>query len=436
MSFSNNSLKIKILDTVLSNLQPPTKRRIGVEIETIFYDNQLKRIPVNLGSRYSAQDLINDLTSSQKNEKCLSTYSLEPGGQLEWASSPFVSLHDINSQWNIHIKCLEKLCREHGLFPIDLALEPIYFPMEIDLIDIKKYLLMNDRFKSLGSRGHWMMRNSASVQVNIDMTDKNDGEEMAFVADCLQPFCFLLFSHVPFIGGKCTEKTNYRLKIWNNTDNSRCGNLFDHGMSQSQNLIESFIDYLLSVPAIFILNNYSKVTGYEGLLGEWLNSLNDRKKLLPEHIQSALHQIFTHVRFKHVLEVRGADRPPFGYELAPATFWCGLLTAERVRKTLFKRVSKWTLKERISLNKSVETLDLTQVGPEGISCGRWLKIISDYAIQGLEERINFFGIKSEGKFLKPFLDKALERPYALRVQDSFKESGDNLTSCLQKKYLK
>ena len=436
MRISGNTLREKILGTILSNLQLPTERRIGVEIETIFYDKQLRRLPVNPGGSYSAQDLMNNLVLLQKNEKNPCIYSLEPGGQLEWASLPFVSLHEISSQWGVHVSLLEKLCADNSLIPLDLALEPIYHPGEINLIDMKKYRLMNDRLKSMGNRGPWMMRNSASVQVNIDMTCKGDGEEMAFVADCLQPFCFLLFSHVPFMNGNYTKKNNFRLKIWNDTDKSRCGHLFDHGILRSLNLIESFIDYILNVPAIFILGHNSEVAGYEGLLGEWLHSSNNSGKLSPKHIQLALRQIFTHVRFKHVLEVRGADRPPFGYELAPAAFWCGLLTAENVRKSIFERVCKWSEKERFSLNKTAETLALTQVGPEGISCGKWLRIISDYAIRGLDERAKFFGIKSERKFLEPFLEKALERPWALRVQDSFKESGDSLKSYLQNKYLK
>ena len=151
MSFPSDSLKAKILETVLSNLRLPTERRVGVEIETILYDRQLRRLPVNLGGGYSAQDLIKNLVHLQKNENDPCIYSLEPGGQLEWASLPFVSLHEINSQWNIHTKILEKLCADNSLIPIDFALEPIYLPDEIDLINSTKYRLMNDMFKSVGS---------------------------------------------------------------------------------------------------------------------------------------------------------------------------------------------------------------------------------------------------------------------------------------------
>ena len=436
MKLFTDTLKTKILDTILSNLRPPKERRVGVEIETIFYDNELKRLPVNPGNRYSAQALMLDFIRLQKNKKNLCIYSLEPGGQLEWASSPFVSLHEINSQWNDHVSLLENLCDNNKLIPIDFALDPVYRPKEIDLINMKKYHLMNEKFKSTGGCGSWMMRSSASVQVNIDMACKSDGENMAFIADCLQPFCSFLFSNVPFISKKCVENKNYRLQVWNNTDMSRCGHLFDHGINQNQNLIESFIDYMLSVPAIFIVNKESKITEYEGALGKWLHLLNEKGGLTSEHIQLALHQIFTHVRFKHVLEVRGADRPPFGYELAPAAFWCGLLTTEGVQEKLLEMVGGWSKNDRLSLNKASETLDLSHIGPEGVSCGKWLKIISNLALQGLDERAKLFKIKSERKFLEPFLNEALERPWTIKIQYSFKESGDDLIPYLQKKYLR
>ena len=436
MKLASDTLKTKVLETILSNVRPQKERRIGVEIETIFYDTNLKRLPVNPGNSYSSYDLMGDLLLFQKNKKNPCAYSLEPGGQLEWASSPFVSLHDISSQWNDHTGQLGKLCRDNKILPVDFAIDPLYSPEEIKLIDMKKYRFMNDMFKSVGTHGMWMMRNSASVQVNIDMVSRRDGENMAFIADCLQPFCSFLFSHVPFIQKGCVENKNYRLHVWNNTDLSRCGHLFDHGIDQNNNLIESFVNYLLEVPAIFIINKESKITKYEGGLGKWLQVLNKKKRLTSEHVQLALHQVFTHVRFKHVLEVRGADRPPFGYELAPAAFWCGLLTTEGVQSKLLKMVRGWSKSERLSLNRAAETLDLSRTGPEGLSFGTWLKTVSNLALRGLDERTDLFNIPSERKFLEPFLCETLERPWTIRGQDSLKEHGGNLIRYLQKKYRK
>lgn len=435
MSLTLEILKDKIQKVILSNLRTPSKRRVGVEVETIFYDENLCRIPVNLGQTYSASDLMKDLLLLQSKDKYPPTYSLEPGGQLEWASSPFVSLHEINSQFQIHANLLENLCVQHSLVPIDLSVEPLYNPDEIGLINMKKYRLMNDRFLSTGNLGKWMMRNTTSVQVNIDLVSKKDAEEMAFIADCLQPICSLLFSHSPFRNSHPVLNENFRLQIWNDTDDSRCGCLFEHGID-TNNLISSYIDYILKVPAIFIQGKNSEVEPFDGTLGEWLYNQKTLDRLTNENVQSVLHQIFTHVRFKNVLEVRGADRPPFGFELAPAAFWCGLLTAEKTRDKLFERVQEWSNTERMSLVKSSEKLDLNNPGPEGKSLSQWLSIISDYAIQGLNERATFFDIKPEREYLEPFLEQALAELWTLKVQRNFKKSGQSIKGFLRNSYSK
>ena len=61
-----------------------------------------------------------------------------------------------------------------------------------------------------GTQGKWMMRNTASIQVNYDVTSEKDLEEMVFVADCLQPVCAYLFSNSPFKNKKPVGEKNIR----------------------------------------------------------------------------------------------------------------------------------------------------------------------------------------------------------------------------------
>ena len=428
-----HKLKARVLKTILSNLVPPQNRRIGVEIETLFYDSLFRRIPVNKGKSFSAEDLMNSLLGFQVLSAFPCTYSLEPGGQLEWASSPFVSLHEINLQFQSHCSLLKKICLDNNLIPIDFSIDPIYSPSDVNLIDMKKYALMENRFFSTGRLGSWMMKNSTSVQINIDLVNKNDGEEMAYVADCIQPIFSLLFAHSPFASG-LPVNNNYRLKVWNNTDKQRCGHLIEHGINKKEGLLNQYIDYVFDVPSIFIETRESTIVNYKDTLGRWLLEKHLSKELLNKNVLSALHQIFTHVRFKNVIEIRGGDRPPFGYELAPVAFWCGLLTAEKTRKHILDLVLEWTQEERVALNLAAESLNLTQIGPQGKTLGRWLKIVSDVAIQGLEERMIFFKIESEKKYLEPYLEKALEKLWTVRTQDSFKKSGLNINTYLKEVY--
>ena len=227
-------LKQEIKSIILAPSEAGNNRMIGIELEDFIYDKNSRRIPVNPGNEYSAFDLIKNLIDLQVNDKYKAYYSIEPGGQIEWASTPRRSLHDVQVELNNHQKRLKTLLTDHQLEKIDLSVEPIYLPNEIDFIDNEKYELMHKLFLQTGKHGAWMMRNTTSIQVNIDILSKTEAEQMAFIADCLTPFSVLLFANGPFMAGNPANNSNHRYNIWNDTDPSRCGHLFDHDIHNNE----------------------------------------------------------------------------------------------------------------------------------------------------------------------------------------------------------
>ena len=81
-------LKEKIKNVILAPLETGKDRMIGVELEDFIYDMKGRRLPVNPGSEYSASDLLKNLIDLQVDDKYKAYYSIEPGGQIEWASTP------------------------------------------------------------------------------------------------------------------------------------------------------------------------------------------------------------------------------------------------------------------------------------------------------------------------------------------------------------
>jgi len=428
-------LKEKIKSVILAPLETGKDRMIGVELEDFIYDMKGRRLPVNPGSEYSASDLLKNLIDLQVDDKYKAYYSIEPGGQIEWASTPRRSLHDVQIELNSHQTRLNQLFTTNQLETIDLAVEPIYLPSEIDFIDHKKYKLMHELFLRTGKHGPWMMRNTTSVQVNIDILSKTDAEEMAFLADCLTPFCVLLFANGPFMAGKPANNSNHRYNFWNDTDPSRCGDLFDHGIHSEDKLLDKFVDIVLEAPSIFTVSNGNDIKGFDGSLKQWLQAL-DQSDLLDEHkINIALHQIFTHVRFKkHVLEVRGTDRPPTGFEMAPAAFWVGLLTVDRIRDQLGKIFSRWSVDERKIANANACILSPSSIGPTGKSMMEWINIFSVLAIDGLKIRSESLHIDNEQDLFTPYLNMINERGIpAIFMQDDFDNDRKPLFEFLRAK---
>ena len=428
-------LKEKIKSVILTPLEVEDDRMIGVELEDFIYNKKGERIKVKPGSEYSASDLIKNLIDLQVNDKYKAYYSIEPGGQIEWASTPRRSLHDVQIELNNHQKRLNHLLTTYQLEKIDLAVEPIYLPNEIGFIDHKKYKLMHELFIQTGKYGPWMMRNTTSIQVNIDILSKKDAEEMAFLADCLTPFCVLLFANGPFMAGKPANNSNHRYNFWNDTDPSRCGSLFDHDIHSEDQLLDKFVDIVLDAPSIFTVSFGDDIKKFNGSLKQWLQNL-DQSDLLDEHkINIALHQIFTHVRFKkHVLEVRGTDRPPTGFEMAPAAFWVGLLTVDTIRDQLMKIFSRWSLDERKIANANACILSPLNIGPAGKSMMEWINIFSVLAIDGLNIRSESLHIDNEQDLFTPYLNMINERGIpAIFMQDDFDDNRKPLFQFLRAK---
>ena len=397
-------MRNKIINLILNTGSTKKDRLIGVEIESIVYTNKGKRISVNPSKDYSASDLLYDLIKCKDNNEKFD-YSMEPGGQIEWASSPYLSLNDVNIEYCRHIDSFNALLIANDLFSIDCTVEPVYSPSDIKLIDNMKYKLMDNMFTKTGTLGRWMMRNTTSVQVNIDIISKNDGEEMAYLSDCLSPFASLLFANAPIINSELARDENFRYKIWSNTDNLRCGNLFDHGIISNENLIEKFADLILKTPSIFSVNEKHEVSKFNGSINKWLTVLYNNDKLNDEMVNYAIRQIFTHVRFKKgIIELRCADRPPAGYELAPAAFWLGLLTVDSIKETLMKLFLEWTVSDRKLANKNAYSLNVNKIGPNKISMLDWINYFCDLALEGLSHRSNTLSIDDEQNHFIPYLE--------------------------------
>jgi len=422
------NLADKFKSAILSRLIPENQRKIGLEIEGLYYESPFTRLPVNPTDRYSASDLFNDIKSGLQPEDPFS-YSLEPGGQLEWASGPAISLWDIHNQFKKHLALEDTICRKEGVDRLHLSLEPVCTPDDLDLINSNKYQLMHNLFKKTGNHGPWMMRNTTSVQINIDYSSEQDANEMAFVADAIQPLFSILFSNAPFMRGVPVGTTNIRWKIWMDTDPGRCGSLFDHGMVSPEKIVAEYAEWILDVKTIFKYNQNGLAKEFNGTLGEMVQS---DPVTMESHIISALHQSFTQVRFKSVLEVRTCDRPPKGMEFAPAAFLAGLLTAPNTRDKALDIVSKWSEKDRKQLIQSAYDLSYNQMGPANKSIGDWLEFWADLALQGLDERDKIFGIRNERSFVESFLKNVLLLgPKTIQTQNAFKESGVSIHNFLR-----
>lgn len=419
------SVHNKVKSYILSNsIGDNAARKIGVEVECFVFDKNYYRIPVNKGSIYSASDLLEELNSIEKISNA--SFSLEPGGQIEWASPACETIQELDKSFLIYKKTLDKILDREGYKSLFIGVDPLNEPGDIGLIKLMKYQLMDKNMEERGSMGKWMMRNTCSIQINYDIKNGKDLEESVYILDCLHPVFSYLFSHSPFQKGEVIGNLNLRNHIWENTDDSRCKSLINHGIIDKRSVLDAYIDFVLHVPGIFKLDSKNNIQKTEFSLGEDLRIKYSKGVLSQEDIKAALHQIFTNVRLKNLIEVRDIDCLPFDSIMAPVAFVTGLIDAPMIREKLLSIFNSWTLEDKFLWNDLAKSLSGDVDGPGGKSFLDWVKIISEISIGGLKARKH-----GEEKYFSNFFENILLRgPLSFQKQNNFKKSGK-----LLKKYI-
>ena len=78
----------------------------------------------------------------------------------------------------------------------------------------------------------------------------------------------------------------------------------------------------------------------------------------------------------------------------------------------YKILIQWTKKDRLLFNKCAFELNLKQEGPQGKSYGEWVKIISNFALNGLKNR----NLNEEKLFEKFYFLVLQNGPFSLQTQ--------------------
>ena len=287
---------------------------------------------------------------------------------------------------------------------------------------------MANHLKKKGKLSNWMMRNTTSVQVNIDYTSEDDANQMAYIADNIQPIYSIVFSNSPFINGQLAKERNLRWEIWENTDPNRCGSLFNHGIKNMHTFIDDYIDWLLGQPSMYTVNQEGHYSEFHGKILESIDESDD----IFNQIDIILHQSFTNVRFKPFLEIRSPDRPLKNNEISPGAFISGILTSPTAREKMLKMILEWSDSDKFKLIESAFSLSYSNPGPKGKMIGYYIEKISDIALEGLDERSKLYKIKNEKSILEDFLNNVISfGPKTIQLQNEFKKSGMSVESFIK-----
>jgi len=237
--------------------------------------------------------------------------ALEPGGQLEIASSPTRPLEFVIHSFLDQVKEIESAAMRHGISLMSLGFQPLATHEEMALVKKSRYDIMRNYSPKRGGRGLGMMGRSSATQVNIDYENEEDMAKKLKLAAILSPFIAALWNMGPFKEGKHSRFASERMLSWKETDHDRTilpRKVFENGFSYSD-----WIEHTLDVPMYCIRrqNRYINTSGEsfrifmaKGLFGE---------KATVRDFLEHMTTVFTDVRLKPYIEIRAADSMPLCY---------------------------------------------------------------------------------------------------------------------------
>ncbi|MCX7370935.1 MAG: glutamate--cysteine ligase [Alphaproteobacteria bacterium] len=272
--------------------------------------------------------------------------SLEPGGQFELSGAPVATLHETREELAAHIRDVHEVGGPLGLGFAPLGFHPVARREDMPWMPKSRYAIMRRYMPTRGSLGLDMMLRTCTVQVNLDFGDEADMAEKLRVSLALQPLATALFANSPFKEGKVSGQLSGRGHVWTDTDNDRTGIpacVFEPSFG-----FEQFVEFVLDVPMYFVAREgkLHDATGasFRDFMAGRLAALPGERATMgdwADHVTT----VFTDVRLKRFLEMRGADAGSPAMMVAKSAFWVGLIYDDAAQKAASALVRDWSLEQ-------------------------------------------------------------------------------------------
>ena len=255
--------------------------------------------------------------------------SLEPAGQFELSGAPLRTIHETADEMEAHFTSLRRVADPLGLGFAPLGFHPTATRAQMPWMPKSRYAIMRGYMTKVGTLGLDMMQRTCTVQVNLDYGSEADMRRKLHVALALQPVSTALFANSPFLEGKPNGLLSGRAHVWSDVDRARSGMpalFFEESFG-----FERFVDWVLDVPMYFVSRDGGLIDASGLSFRRWLSEDEPKLAGLRPTIgdfDDHLTTVFTDVRLKRFLEMRGADAGSPAMMVAQSALWVGLLYDE------------------------------------------------------------------------------------------------------------
>jgi glutamate--cysteine ligase len=255
----------------------------------------------------------------------------------------------------------------------------------------------------VGTLGQRMMKQTATVQVNIDYASERDAMTKMRVGMGIAPLLTAMFANSPISDGRLNGYMSFRGHIWTDTDPARCGLLpfvFNERCGFSD-----YVEYALDVPMYFLVRD-GRWTDMTALTFRrfWTEGFQGERATVADW-DAHLTTLFPEFRLKRYIEARSIDSQPPELMLAAPAIVKGIFYTDDCLSAAWDIVKRWSWEQRQALYHAVHRQALrARVG--GIEVRELARELVDIAEAGLQQQALFNAAgESEALYLEQLRDQ-------------------------------
>ena len=233
------------------------------------------------------------------------TITIEPGGQFELSGAPLSTIAETALEYDEHIDELTEISRSLNLSWSGLGHFPEGDAESAPLMPKPRYGILERRLRAVGGEGLDMMRQTATVQVNLDYDSEADAMRKLRLGLMLHPIVIALYANSACVDGAWSDVMSRRAQIWETTAPLRTR--LPDVVYQPNARFRDYLNWSLEAPMLFVHREgrYVDCTGlsFRRFMAEGFGDYHATVGDYALHLST----LFPDVRLKKFLEIRGAD---------------------------------------------------------------------------------------------------------------------------------
>lgn len=320
--------------------------RLGLELEAFPVASRAgrpeDRLPLNgVGGVTDVVDRLFDLPAPENGPVPIrgrGYITYEPGGQIEYSSTPHSNVAALRSEVDLVWDALQTAFFEWQVRLVCLGIDPWHDVAQVpQQLRAGRYVAMDQYFSGRWPAGAVMMRNTCSLQVNLESGSGTAREERWLVTNLISPILTAMFTTSPGTDGTASR----RAKTWQAIDPTRTGlpTWRDIGEVKPE---EDTRNRALRANVMFVDRDGQTTPIDPGWsFAEWVRDGH------PEFGQPTITDLQTHLStlFPEVrpragtLELRGIDALPRRWWIVPVVVAGAIVGGDRIRSQVIDLLS-------------------------------------------------------------------------------------------------